>query len=228
MARDLPATPSFDSFGALPEFTIGDGIPNDAFAISTASFGGTEITIGMSATERFSNPEVDDDGAGTYFAGAGFNDGTPGSTSGLLGATWNFNIFIGLVGGGRTTSDFDITLTYDFDPAVGNGDLGSVDISLGTLLELGFGLPEIQASENLLFDTLATDLPPVIDAPGVPFDPNAPGTYEFTLTVAEFGGGPTLASVAIDVVVEAPEPATLALFGIGLAGMGFLRRRKSN
>ena len=43
---------------------------------------------------------------------------------------------------------------------------------------------------------------------------------------AGFGGGTQLESLTISVRQPVPEPGTLALFGIGLFGMGLTRRRK--
>lgn len=224
-AGQAQATPSFESFGSLPAFDTGDGIPNDAFAISTATSGDTTITLGLSATQRFANPALTNDGAGTFFAGAGSNFGIPSnpsdqSSSSILGATWNFNFFVGLEGGTLTSSNFEILLTYDTDPADGNGGVGVINLGLAAP-----GVTEIQGSQNLLFGFLAVDFPPILDAPDLAFNPNIAGTYEFTLSIAPLQSQP-LASVAIDVVVETPEPGALALFGLGLLGYGLVRRRR--
>lgn len=164
-------------------------------------------------------------GAGTFFAGAGSNFGIPSnpsdqSSSSILGATWNFNFFVGLEGGTLTSSNFEILLTYDTDPADGNGGVGVINLGLAAP-----GVTEIQGSQNLLFGFLAVDFPPILDAPDLAFNPNIAGTYEFTLSIAPLQSQP-LASVAIDVVVETPEPGALALFGLGLLGYGLVRRRR--
>jgi len=54
------------------------------------------------------------------------------------------------------------------------------------------------------------------------YNPNVAGTYDVYLKAFNESG--QVASTRIQVLV--PEPATLALFGIGLAGMGFARRKK--
>ena len=216
-AATASATPTFDTFGPLPQANFGgSGIPNDAVAQSF--FGGDGI-LALSATERFSNPPVGDDGAGTYFAEPGFNDGTPGSTSGLLGALWNFNTFI-QAPTGQQLEDFVFTLRYDFDPGLDTpeNELGRIDLVFlpGTVL---------QGSENNLFGFLATPAPGLTPPTFGPFDPNVPGQYSYILT-ASLLDNTLLGRVAIDVNVGLPEPATLALFGLGLVGLAVARRRR--
>ncbi len=224
------AVPVFDTFGDLPEFDAGSGIPNDAFAISRTTFDGNNITLGLSAARRFENPPLGNDGAGTFFANAGFNFGDPSDPSTPIGtrspgATWNFNFFIGIEGGNATAGDFEIVLFYDFDPGVGNTGLGIINLSA-----VAPSLTEIEDSQNLSFGSLASNafVPLLIPPNFQPFDPNVAGTYEFILSVSQVGVDSPLATVAIDVVVEAPEPGTLALFGVGLAGFGFMRRRRKS
>ena len=54
------------------------------------------------------------------------------------------------------------------------------------------------------------------------FDPNAGGTYDFYL--AAFDNGVEVARTAIQ--IQVPEPGSLALVGLALAGLGFSRRRR--
>ena len=128
------ASPLYDTFGPLDDATFGGtGIPNDEVAISSQfSNGASTITVAMSATQRYDNPALTNDGFGTYFAGAGSN--TPAGTS-YEGALWNFNYYINIDSTTETLADYDITLFYDFDPAFDNGPtgLGTINVTNGIL-----------------------------------------------------------------------------------------------
>lgn len=226
VAHAASLTPTFQTFGDLPQATFGgNGIPTDPTAISTfTASNGDELTLGISATQRFNNPALGNDGAGTYTAIPGLNDGTPGSTTGELRATWNFSFFAEVTGsGGSTLGDFGIQLLYDFDPGVGTDEtsLGIIDFNT-TPLQPGPGvlgdLPLVEGSQNLVFGFLAGNptvagiTPPAFGT----FDANALGEYSFALQS-------DLGDVSINVNVV-PLPATAWLLLSAFGGLGLLSR----
>ena len=215
------ATPTFDVFGPLPG-TLGAPDEQAAQSVFGQSFDGF---LGLSVTARDPNRAVSNDGAGTYFT-------EPGSSSGGQSTTWDFNVYAaGPVN--STFADIIFELRYDLDPGSGTPEsqLGTVNLNgaLGTP-----GAPaQVIASFNLLDNVFRIGTVPGVITPPTfrDFDADALGEYSFILT-ASTPSDSELARVAIDVNVGPPqptvlpEPATLALFGLGLAGLAIAQRRR--
>lgn len=228
------AAPIFDEFGPLDNATFGGtGIPNEEVAVSTQIVDGdVTITIALSATQRFSNPAVTNDGGGTYFAGPGTNFGGAGQSTNE-GALWNFNYYIDVEGANGATpqiTDYQFDLFYDFDTALDNSlaSLGNIDITAAVAASAAPSLTLIEGSENLFFGFLSSGVPGIVTPPAGAFDPNADGEYNFALQVSS--NGFSLETVAVDVQVgdlnqnAVPEPST-ALLLVALSTIGFVARR---
>ncbi len=113
-------SPTYDTFGHLGTEFGGDGIPNNAVAITTFSNSSNTITLGLTAHSRthggFFAPPVSNNGAGTFFANAGDFGSQSGQSSEAGRALWNFAYYINITEGG-TLGDYQFDLLYDFDPA---------------------------------------------------------------------------------------------------------------
>jgi VPDSG-CTERM motif len=209
LANSALAAPQYGTFGPLPALTAGGSI-NQSVAISTAP----GLTIGLTAQQRYFNPLVTNNGAGTFFAGTGQNNGGPGSSSAFQGSLWNFDFFIG----GTNIAGYTFTLSY--------GLVGAQIYSFNPLLDLDAPVGgTFQDSQNLLFSNFG----------GAPnafaglFDPNANADYEFTLTARNLAGGIAATS---DIIVHVgsgsavPDTgSTLLMLTGALAGLTLLRRR---
>lgn len=230
------ATPIYTSFGSLPGANFGGtGIPNNAVAKTEVFVNGTDqVTLGLTAHGRFSNPTVTDNGAGDYYAGPGQNCGIAtdpvACPSASQGALWNFAVYINVAGGGKL-SDYAFTLFYDFDPGANTAfaSLGNVNVNnyLTATAYPGYPLTATlaQDSQNLLFSTFSTPIGGLVTVPTYgAFNPNALGEYNFYLTFTKVNLPLFTGAVGIDVNVV-PVPAAVWLFGSALGLMGVMRRR---
>ncbi len=208
--------PNYTSFGTLSGATFGGtGIPNNAVAITTIANGGDTITLGLSATPRYSAPAVGNNGAGTFYA-------TPGTASGK--SLWNFDYYISV--NNSDFANYTFALLYESSAsALTTMAYGPVAVAVGDEIKAGggttyttvSGTTAAQDSETLSFGYLGTP---------IGFDPNANSVYSFEL-VAYDATGAAIGNCAINVNVR-DAASTAGLLGLGflaLAAFGFRQNR---
>jgi hypothetical protein len=213
----LASVPAFgaavSSFGLLSGANFGgSGIDNTAVAITTYS----GVTLGLTATPRYSNPPVTNDGISAFFATAGVDPAQAGY------AQWNFDFYIS--NAGASFASYTAELWYDFDPAAATSTgLGIGIISLPS--PLFAGTTTVQDSWNLGMSFLATGAAGLTPPTYSSFDPTASGEYSFALVLKDSTAAEVARSSITVNVASVPDGGSMvALLGVGLMALVGVRR----
>ncbi len=206
-----------------PDVIFGTGNPNGGWTIDQSN----SIEVGLRGKTRFG--AVLPNNAGVYQA-------VTGTAAGV--ATWNYEFAVNVDYGGTTGATLDefiVILEIDTDPTSGVSyfplDIFATwpDNALGTNAT-GNGGGVIDPTNLHLYNVAQNSQNLSWTLPATIFNPNKASIWDFQLTVydaLDTGLIDPLAQTSIQVVAT-PEPSSMVLLGIGVAGLaGYgLRRRK--
>ncbi len=205
------------TLGSPPGWYNGSGIPSDSFTIADGTGDAEGVELGLRARVRNGGAPAPEGNVYTFSTGT--------DPSGF--ALWNYDFSIYL--GGRTFGAQGVTASLSVTD-VGTSTTVSVDPTThwlddayydGVVHPTNSGHDALtdasgaQNSENLSF----------ADSPLAGFNPWYGDTYIFTLTVTVPGDG----AIVMDTITvnTVPEPATLSVLLLGLAGTAAVRRRRN-